>query len=233
MSESVTVIFFSCRRLEILKESVFAFTVLNTYPIKEFIIVNDSADPAIHKQLKNTYVGAKFIFNKKNVGLMKSIDLAYPHIKTEYFFHAEDDWKLTNGRFIENSMKIMKDRPEIEEVWPRLFNIHDAEPKIFETNGIKWRLVTQFHLKGQDGPYGWHGFSTAFSLKRMSDYRKIGPYCKIPYEGDIWLREQAIGEKHRLAGYRTAVMTDDYAINIGYGKSEYKRGTEKDGSKEE
>lgn len=220
-SEPLTVIFFSCRRMEILYESMKAFVDLNTYPVNEFIIVNDSADPEIHKRLQETYINATFVFNKENVGLMRSIDLGYKYIKTEYFFHAEDDWKLTNGKFIENSMKIMKDRPEIEEVWPQLFNIHDAEPEIYESDGIKYKLVTQFHLKGQDGPYGWHGFSTAFTLKRMSDYLKVAPYCDIPYQGNIWMREQAIGEKYRLLGYRTAVMLNDYGINIGYGKSEY------------
>ena len=115
----------------------------------------------------------------------------------------------------------MLERPEIEEIWPRLYNIHDAEPEIYEAGGVKYKLVTQFHLQGQDGPYGWHGFATAIGLKRMSDYRKVGAYCEVPYEGNIWMREQAIGEKYRLLGYRTAVFLNDYAVNIGYGKSEY------------
>jgi hypothetical protein len=35
------------------------------------------------------------------------------------------------------------------------------------------------------------------------------------------MREQAIGERYRLLGYRTGVFLDNYAINIGYGQSEY------------
>lgn len=236
----LTVIFFSCRRLQILRETVWAFININKYPIKEFIIVNDSADPVIHKQLEDSFENVTFIFNKENVGLMKAIDLAYPHIQTEYFFHAEDDWKLTAPGFIENSMKIMQERSEIEEVWPQLYNIHDAEAEVYQAGGVHYRLVTQFHLQGQDGPYGWHGFSTAFSLKRKSDYLKVAPYCSVPWLGSpvgntIWQREQAIGEEYRKLSYRTAVICDskgnvqNYAVNIGYGKSEYVNKTEKDG----
>lgn len=238
MNEPLTVIFFSCRRLQMLIETVQAFIHFNKYPLYEFIIVNDSADAKIHKELEKTFENVTFIFNKENVGLMRSIDIGYKYIDTEYFFHAEDDWKLTAPGFVEKSMALMKARPEIEEVWPQLYNIHDAEPEVLSAGGVHYRLVTMFHLKGQDGPYGWHGFSTAFSLKRLSDYKKIGEYCKVPFVGNIWQREQAIGEQYRLKGYRTAVITDskgnvqNFATNIGYGKSEYKFGTENDGRKD-
>ena len=121
-------------------------------------------------------------------------------------------------------MAVMLARPEIEEVWPQKFNIHDAEPEILEAGGVKYQLITQFHLKGQDGPYGWHGFSTACSLKRKSDYLRVAPYCDVPYEGNVWMREQAIGERYRLLGYRTAVLQGVYATSIGWGKAEYKPG---------
>jgi len=65
--ENLTVIFFSCRRLNLLYESIRAFTDLNTYPIVDFIIVNDSGDKKIHEELKNTYINATFVLNEKNV----------------------------------------------------------------------------------------------------------------------------------------------------------------------
>jgi hypothetical protein len=60
----------------------------------------------------------------------------------------------------------------------------------------------------------------------MNDYRKVAPYADIPWKGTIWHREQAIGEKYHQLGYRSAVLMEDYAINIGYGQSEYKTGYE-------
>jgi len=217
----LTVIFFSCRRTHLLHQSIKAFLEHNTYPLYDFIIVNDSADAKIHDDLRKYFPGATLVLNERNVGLIESIDRGYAHIKTEYFFHCEDDWMLTRGSFIENSFTVMEAHPEIEEVWPTEFNKHPSDPEIYKAGNLEYKLMSQFYLKGEDGPFGWSGFSTAISLKRMSDYRKVAPYHNIPYDGNIWMREQAIGERYRLLGYRTGVFLDNYAINIGYGQSEY------------
>jgi hypothetical protein len=236
MTEPLTVIFFSCRRVEMLRETTQSFLQYNKYPYAEFIIVNDSADPKIHQQVKvvcGNIPKVRFIFNEQNVGLMKSIDLGYSQVKTNYIFHAEDDWKLIAPNFVEQSMRLMMACPYIEEVWPRLYNIHDAEPRTFDGGSVKYKLVTEFHLQGQDGLYGWHGISTAFGVKRISDYLKVAPYSTVMYSGNIWMREQAIGEEYRKLGYRVAILANgEYAVNIGYGKSEYKVHTESDGRKD-
>ena len=104
--QDLTVIFFSCRRLHLLHQSVDAFIKNVTYPFVDFIIVNDSGDKKIHKELKKTYPGATFVLNERNVGLMQSIDNGYEHIQTEYFLHFEDDWCVKKGGFIEPAMTI-------------------------------------------------------------------------------------------------------------------------------
>jgi hypothetical protein len=228
--EPLTVIFFSCRRLEILKQSVNAFIKSNTYPITDFIIVNDSGDDSIHSEIMRTYRGATLVFNKENVGLIKSIDLGYKHIKTEYLFHCEDDWSFTGkGGFLEESMTIMLARPEIEEVWLKDMNGHPVEDKLYNVDSVSYRLVQDNFQKGKNGynNFAWHGFATACGLKRLSDYKRVAPYADIPWQGNIWHREQAIGEKYHALGYRTAILTDEYIENIGYGKSEYVTGYEK------
>jgi GT2 family glycosyltransferase len=225
----MTVIFFSCRRVEILKQSVWYFVENNSYPIAEYIIVNDSGDESIHKQIEEYFIGAKFVFNKENVGLIKSIDLGYQHIKTEYFFHCEDDWCVIKDKFIEKSLTVMRNNPNIEEVWPYPMNGHPVESKIYRAEDVNYRLMKDNYQKGENGinDFGWHGFTTAIGVKRMSDYRKVGPYSEIPWTGTIWHREQAIGEAYHKLGYRAAVLKDIYASNIGIGKSEYKTGYEK------
>jgi GT2 family glycosyltransferase len=233
MNEELTVIFFSCRRLQLLYQAISAFLDLNTYPFVDFIIVNDSGDPAIWKQIEDTYPGATFVFNKENVGLIKSVDLGYEHIKTEYFFHIEDDWMITKGGFIEQSLAIMKSNPKIEEVWLADYNVQPFEPQIYVTNDqplvTSYRLIGENYQKGMNGynDFAWHGFTTACGMKRLSDYKKIGPYVDIPWQGTIWHREQAIGERYHQLGYRTALLMDEYAVNIGYGQSEYITGDEK------
>jgi hypothetical protein len=218
--EPVTAIFFSCKRLDILKETIKAFNDANTYPLREIIIVNDSGDPEIHEQLKTEYPNYTFVLNPENVGLIKSIDLGYAHIKTEYFFHCEDDW-MCNGKkgFIEKCMDIMTHRKDIEEVWISDMNNHPIEPEILIAED------TQYMLAATDGP--WHGFSTACALKRMTDYRKVAPYADIPWEKTVWHRECAIGLKYWELGYRTAILLEDHASHVGCGRSEYITGYEK------
>jgi hypothetical protein len=219
----VTAIFFSCTRLDLLARTIQSFMAYNTYPMKEIIIVNDSGQRAIHEQLKKSYREFTLVLNVENVGLMKSIDQGYAHIKTEYFYHCEDDW-CCNGRggFIEKSLAIMQKLPEIEEVWLADYNEHPLHEEIREVKGVQFRVA-------QDHQFGgiWHGFTTACGLKRMSDYRRVGPYSEIARGETIWHHECAIGQKYFDLGYRTACLLDEYVINLGMGKSEYKTGYEK------
>lgn len=225
----MTVIFFSCRRTELLKQSVASFVKNNSYPIDEYIIVNDSADKKIHQKLREYFDGAIFVFNEKNVGLIESVDLGYRHIKTEYFFHCEDDWCVIKDGYIENSLKIMLANPMIEEVWPQVMNAHPVDSQLYHADNIEYKLIQENYEKGKNGfnDFAWHGFTTAIGVKRMSDYNKVGPYAAIPWQGTIWHREQAIGEAYHRLGYRAAVLLDNHAQNIGYGQSEYKSGYEK------
>lgn len=227
--EDLTVIFFSCRRFDLLYQSVKAFIELNTYPITDFIIVNDSADKGIHNELKRIFKDATFVLNVENVGLIKSIDNGYAHIHTDYLFHCEDDWCITKGGFIERSMDIMQSNHLIEEVWLDDYNGHPLEEEIHYAGNTAYKLVADNYQKGMNGynDFAWHGFTTACGLKRKSDYLKVAPYSEIPWEGTIWHREQAIGERYHNLGYRSACLLEPHAVNIGYGKSEYVTGLEK------
>jgi GT2 family glycosyltransferase len=228
----LTVIFFSCRRLHLLNQSIDAFIKYVTYPFVEFIIVNDSGDKNIHKELKRTYPGARFVLNERNVGLIQSIDNGYEQIETEYFLHFEDDWCVTKGGFVEQAMAIMESRADIEEVWFADYNQHPLDMPVYVTPGplvTGYKLASENYQKGLNeiNDFAWHGFTTACALKRMSDYNKVAPYADIPWQGTIWHREQAIGERYHQLGYRTACLMDEYVKNIGYGQSEYKTGMEK------
>jgi len=231
----LTMIFFSCRRLHLLYQSIDAFIKYVTYPFVDFIIVNDSGDKKIHSELKRTYPGARFVLNETNVGLMQSIDNGYEQIETDYILHFEDDWCVTKDGFVERAMAIMEFDNKIEEVWFADYNQHPLDNdkefvvKTKDNLFVKYRLASENYQKGLNkiNGFAWHGFTTACALKRLSDYKKVGPYADIPWQGTIWHREQAIGEKYHKLGYRTAVLLDEYVTNIGYGQSEYKTGMEK------
>jgi hypothetical protein len=223
--EPITVIFFSCRRVKILDKSICSFVKVNTYPITEYIIVNDSGDIEIHKKIRDNYEGVTFVFNPENVGLMKSIDIGYAYIQTEYFLHCEDDWVIKVDGFIQNALAVMRGNPEIEEVWPCIMNFHPIETRVYTANNVKYRLVAENHQRGPDG-MAWHGFTTSCALKRLSDYKKAGLYTELAPGGTVWDKEKTIGERYHQLGYRTAVLNGEYAVNIGYGVSEYLTGLE-------
>lgn len=227
--EKISVIYFSCRRIELLKRAIQSFNIYNTYPIEEFIIVNDSGDPLICEELKHMYPGYTIVCHPENVGLVKSIDLGYMHIKTEYFYHSEDDLECIRYGFIEKSLAIMENCEDIEEVWLGNWNVHPVEPEVYTAGGVQYRLLEENYQKGKNGfnNFGWHGFSMAAALKRMSDYRKVAPYADVPYNGTIWHREQAIGEMYHDLGYRVAILMDQYVEGFGGGLSEYITGYEK------
>ena len=226
--EPISVIFFSCRRLHLLEKTIKAFVSINTYPMAAHIIVNDSGDPAIHAILKQKYPDFTLILHKENMGLIKSVDIGYSHIKTNYFFHCEDDWMVTKD-FIKDSLTIMEARPDIEEVWLADYNNNPLDPDILKAGDVPYKLLIENYQKGMNGynDFAWHGFTTACGLKRLSDYKKVAPYADIPWEGTIWHREQAIGERYHDLGYRSACLMDERAVNIGYGQSEYVTGNEK------
>jgi len=207
-----------------------ALNEINTYPVVDFIIVNDSGDKNIHEELKRSYKNATFVLNEENVGLIKSVDEGYKHIETEYFFHCEDDWVITKNGFIEKSLEIMENNPNIEEVFLADYNLMPLDEPLLMIGNTVYKIVSENYQKGLNGynDFAWHGFTTACGLKRMSDYKKVAPYTDIPWQGTIWHREQAIGERYHDLGYRSAcLMDDEYAVNIGYGRSEYVNGNEK------
>ena len=119
-SKKVTVVLTSCNRVELLDKTIESFHKHNTYPIEEFIIIEDSTDIKAIKHIKNNYSDYTLIFNEENLGTFKSIDKAYSQVNTPYIFHLEDDWKFVREGFIEDSMKILEhNNPKVINVWIR------------------------------------------------------------------------------------------------------------------
>ena len=127
----VTVVLTSCNRLGLLKETLESFFSCNTYPINEFIIIEDSGKIASQEikecipQLFQELVS--IIVNETPLGQLKSIDRAYANIKTKYVFQCEDDWLFYRSSFIEDSKKVLEHDKHILSVWLRDYH-HDLQP---------------------------------------------------------------------------------------------------------
>ena len=103
----VTFVMTACGRVDLMVQTLDSFLKYNTYPIKRYIITEDSADESVFEQCKllnqQKYGGKlEFIFNNPKIGQARSIDLAYSTIDTEYVFHCEEDWEFYKSGFIEH-----------------------------------------------------------------------------------------------------------------------------------
>lgn len=210
----VTVVITSCGRIDLLKKTINSFNKFNKYTISEFIIIDDSGNADVHRIISNLYSGYTLILNPTNRGLIECIDDAYSRVMTPYIFHCEDDWEFINGGFIEKSVVILDNNPHIMQIWIRGYNNpngHPIEPKIFNINGVEYRLVASTVPHDP----AWHGFTFNPGLRRKSDYLRIAPFINIGDHPGIGQRECNIGQEFFKLGYISATIKDECCRHIG------------------
>lgn len=216
---NVTVVLTSCGRPDLLKKTIDSFFQNNTYPVKKFIIVEDSGNPSQFDFLKEYPV--EVIYNPENIGQIKSIVKAYAIVDTEYIFHCEDDWQFYRPGFMEQSMKVLESDPKILQVWIRGIqdtNSHPVEPGFkFAQSGIKYKLLKLNYL-GK-----WHGFSFNPGLKRMKNYVPYDTITSYEGKGNSGA-EQEIGEYYYKNGFRGAIiMGVGFVKHIGWANTTRQR----------
>jgi hypothetical protein len=89
----VTVVITSCGRLPGLRRTVNSLLASNTYPVDQYLIIDDSGNVDFAAKLIEEF-GDVFdiLVNRQRMGQLFSIDKAYSVVKSEYIFHCEDDW---------------------------------------------------------------------------------------------------------------------------------------------
>lgn len=229
MEEKVTFVLTSCGRMDLLRQTLASFFRYNTYPIERYIIVEDSCNKFDHQECVE--IGAlyenkiEFIFNNQKLGQTMSIDEAYGRITTPYVFHCEDDWLFYGRGFIEKSLAVLRDRPDILQAWIRPKNdgiLNPIATKVFYANGVPFRKVmpVSFYTgriledESKETVYNYMGFSFNPGLKRMSDYNLLG---SGGYHG--FKQEHLIDHFYRDMGYSVVSITnndaDGYVKHIG------------------
>jgi hypothetical protein len=186
IQSDTTVVVTSCGRHDLLERTIDSFLEFNTYPIAQYIIVEDSGDASLNDQLKRKYAGLPIIWieEPRNRGQLVCIDDAYSRVRTKYIFHCEDDWEFYRAGFIEQSRAIMENSPAIVQVWIRAetdTNNHPVEEDVF-CSTLKGGLV--FYSRLAEGFHRvYHGFSWNPGLRRLCDYHLLGAYS--PYINEI------------------------------------------------
>ena len=208
----ITVIFTSIDRFDLLDLTFKSFVETNTYPIKEYIIINNSILDGSFEKIKNIvkdYSNVKIIINDENIGQVSSIDKAYSMVETDYIFHCEDDWLFVGSNYIEKSLDVLLFDKSIVNINTRFRFTGDRgsmhpiiETPKFTTNGTIYFEYQQNYL-GE-----WHGFSWNPGLRRKSDYDLIKPYKQ-------YINEQGVGLKYKELGYKSACLDTFHTKHIG------------------
>jgi hypothetical protein len=213
----ITLVIISCGRFNLLKRTIDSFNKFNTLPVKEVIIIEDSGDLSISKQIQSEWPEYHLITNLKNIGEIASIDTAYSEVKTPYIFHCEDDWEFYKPGFMEQSLTILENNSKILQVWLREHydtNTHPIEPEIYTVKDVKYQLLATHAVGGY-----WHGFTWNPGLRRLADYKLVAPFSQTINEGDYnALTECHVGIKYFEMGFRAAILMEGYAKHIGYGQ---------------
>ena len=213
---SVSVVLTSCNRFDLLEKTLDSFFQYNTYPINQFIIIEDSHNLLKLKNILEKYHNVDFLVlsNTPQIGQMKSIEKAYQHVSSDYIFHCEDDWEFFRSGFIEESLAILNSNKKIITVWLREqndTNSHPIESKVYtiiSNDKIKYQLLKVKH-KRKSASLEWHGFTFNPGLRRVSDYQLISPISD--FKG-----ERELGEKYFQLGYRAAIVMKGYVKHIGF-----------------
>lgn len=214
----VSAVVTSCDRHDLLDQTIDSFYRFNSFPIDQFIVVEDGRNPPLH--LKNAFprLDIQVLSTGERVGQIAAIDYAYSRIQNPYVFHMEDDWAFYAKGFMEKSMRILEAEPTCLQVWIRSLedtNGHLFSDKEFRKGRVKWRRMLT-HYRDV-----WHGFTFNPGLRRFSDYLLSNGYGNLTtYRFERpGLSERDIGEFYRRAGFHAAILSDQggkgYVRHIG------------------
>lgn len=210
-NDNVTFIMTSCNRFDLLAPTLQSFLDFNTYPIEQFIFIEDTDKIDLLKKtiqkFPEVYKKSLLLFNEPKLGQIKSIDRAYSHVKTDYIFHCEEDWEFYRKGFIQDSLDLLKEDSSIINIWLRELNDtnnHPIDTNIHTSkNGKKYHFLTTNFLDT------WHGFTFNPAVKRLVDYNKIGPFQNIGHEEEI-------SNAYYKLGYKGAIFLEGSVKHQGW-----------------
>lgn len=202
----------SCERFDLLSRTIDSFVKLNTYPINQYLISEDSGKREVGKQIIQKYGHfVTLVFNSPKIGQLRSIDRLYNMVDadTQYIMHMQDDWGFDgNPNFLTQAIDVLEADPNVNMIWVR--HRHDFEHPYEDEvkitpNGTNYLYVqTNFQDK-------WHGFSFNPTIIRVSDYRKFFPNGYSEYQNELGCNNHA----YEL-GWRTATLAQGACKHIGW-----------------
>lgn len=214
--DDVTLVITSCCRLDLLDRTIESLFRNERHPFYSRVLIDDGRDEMQRAVMRVKYGGRFKLILEEPRGQMAAIDRAYAEVETEYVLHCEDDWEFSNGPFMERSLRVLEERPDIGIVMIRRSDVaHPLQPDVLCTrNGVHYQKPVLGWSPGKGSKEVWNGFTLNPGLRRMSDYRRMAPYAECRHTGG----EHALDKRYRALGLESAVLTTNHVTHIGEGR---------------
>lgn len=195
----------ACGRPDLLEITLDSFFKFNTYPINNFFVYEDSGTDC-NKEVEKKYPFIHWINLGERKGQIIALDTLWSNVTTDYAFFLEEDWETLKSGFIEKSLEIMEENPDVLQVrgWYEDYGRHPMR----ERNGVKY-LMTEPNL--------WSGTNFNPSVRRKKDYELIAPFSKHTdfNREKPWKSEAVISKRYHRLGFRAALI-EGYLNHIGW-----------------
>jgi hypothetical protein len=221
------VILISCARPDLLARTLDSFFKYNTYPIREFIVMEDGhAITSLAGDRRYRECNIRWLCTGTRLGQIPTIDLAYRSVASPYIFHCEDDWEFIAPGFIDKSLAVLEQNPIILQVWIRALDDTNRHPIVDDhllfARGIPYRLMQTGYQTEEWGT--WHGFSFNPGLRRLQDYLLLGSFGVLDplRQKKSYEVERDASEFYMKRGFVAAILADNdgngYVQHIGWGR---------------
>ena len=178
-----TVALTSCGRFDLLERTLASLLPRLEGPLAKVLIIEDSGDRSVYDVLRQFGGGPDIeaIFNDPPIGQIRSIDRLYAQVETDWIFHCEDDWEFFGDGFVAASFAILQELPKCSMVNLRdpaeLGDSDHFAPEAVTSSGVRYILVSM------NSSWKFGGLQFNPGLRRMRDYRIVGPYADFRGEG--------------------------------------------------
>jgi len=217
-TDEITLVITSCNRASLLEKTLQSFTLQNTYPIKETIIIDDSGRIGCNDEVvaRFPHLHIKSIYNSRNLGQVESIERAYSYVHTKWIFHCEEDWEFTKPGFIEKSKQVFDQNPDdkIYTVWLRAHDNCSGHPVTYDSlNRGYYEMKRDFSYVDDAGKlHVWGGITFNPGLRRTDVCYLFHPYTdkcgKIQHKDREYCGEYPINTSYRELGYYSMILGD-------------------------
>jgi hypothetical protein len=193
-----------------------------SYAVDEILVGEDSGLADAQGRLEEVFfplsIPTRFFVHANRRGIASSMDELFRNVRTPYILHLEDDWVCTAvaGDFIERSILILEDNPQILQVGLRPpFDGHPPEEGLLESGQARYRLLKTGVAST------WHGYSNNPNVRRIREYELLPAGYAFFERSNSVLTEAEIGKFYFERGFVAAVLCQPDAgfVHIGVSRS--------------